>query len=161
RLVIFDMLLSVCMTVSVLAAFEALEGSAAAPGAAPEADRPGLAGPLFFAAAGVGTICKGPVALVGPFLIALAWSLLRRKPRALLRLRPAGGLLIYAAIVVPWLALASLRNPGYLRYAIVGENLERMTSNRFQTARPFWFYAQVLLPGMFPWIVLGLAGAWN
>jgi len=29
-----------------------------------------------------------------------------------------------------------------------------MTSNRFETARPFYFYVKVVLPGLFPWIVL-------
>jgi 4-amino-4-deoxy-L-arabinose transferase-like glycosyltransferase len=150
RIVIFDMALCVCMTGSVLAAFEAMEG---------EGRLARVAGAAFFAAAGVGTIVKGPVALAVPFLVALAWALLTRRPRRLGRLGWMSGLLIYAAIVAPWLWLASARNPGYLEYATIGENLDRMTSNRFQTSRPFWFYLKIILPGLFPWIVFCLAAA--
>src|SRR3989454_9945790 len=147
RIVIFDMMLTFCMTVAALAAFEALESE-------PRRRLPGM---LFFAAAGVGTICKGPVALVVPLLVAVAWALARGRPRALGRLRFGTGTLLYFVIVIPWLILVETRNPGYLHYAIIGENLQRMTSNRFETARPFYFYAKVVLPGLFPWIVYAAA----
>ena len=142
RIVIFDMMLTFCMTVSCLMAFEAMEGG---PGRLPAA--------LIFVCAGIGTITKGPVALAVPLLVAVAWALLRRRPGMLKRLGWLQGLALYAAVVVPWLVLVESRNPGYLRYAIIGENLERMTSNRFETSRPFWFYAKVILPGLFPWIL--------
>src|SRR5262249_5465968 len=151
RIVIFDMMLTFCMTVAALSAFLALES---------EPPRR-LHGLLFFAAAGLGTICKGPVALVVPLLVAVVWALLRRKPRELWRLRFGLGALVYLAIIAPWLILVESRHPGYLRYAIVGENLERMTSNRFETARPFFFYAKVVLPGLFPWVVLCAIAAWR
>jgi len=165
RLVIFDMMLNFCMMVSALAAFEALEGAPAVadPGAAAGrrgATRPGRrAAILFFAAAGVGTITKGPVAFVVPFLVAVAWALLRGRPRLLGRLRWGLGGLIYAAIVVPWLSLAAVANPGYLEYAVVGENLRRMSSNMFETARPFYFYLKIIIPGLFPWILYAAASA--
>src|SRR5258706_6327539 len=108
---------------------------------------------LFFVSAGIGTITKGPVALAAPLLVAIAWALIRRRPGMLKSLGWLQGLLLYAAIVVPWLVMVESRNPGYLRYAIIGENLERMTSNRFETSRPFYFYAKVILPCLFPWIL--------
>ena len=151
RIVIFDMMLTFCMTVAALAAFEALESER----------RRILPGILFFAAGGIGTISKGPVALVLPLLVAIVWAFARKRPRALGRLRFGTGALVYFAIIVPWLVLVESRNPGYLRYAIVGENLERMTSNRFETARPFYFYARVVLPGLFPWIILCAVAGWR
>jgi 4-amino-4-deoxy-L-arabinose transferase-like glycosyltransferase len=148
RIVIFDMMLTFCMTVSTLMAFEAMEGDARR-----------LPAALFFVSAGLGTITKGPVALAAPLLVAVAWALLRRRPGLLKRLGWIQGLVLYAAVVVPWLVLVESRNPGYLRYAVIGENLERMTSNRFETSRPFWFYAKVILPGLFPWILYAGAAA--
>jgi len=155
RLVIFDMLLLVWTTTSTLLFYEAMEG-----------ERPsrwlGVAG---FAAAGLGTITKGPVALVVPLLVAVAWALVERRPALLLRLRPGAGMLAYAVVVLPWLLVVERRHPGFLAYAVLGENLARMTANPYDTARPFHFYLQVILPGLFPWILLlaaqGIGLAWS
>src|SRR5262245_34786246 len=144
RLVIFDMTLLLFTTIAVVAAFETIE-----------AERPGRLLPAaFFAAAGLGTITKGPVALVMPLLVAVAWALVRGEPRRLGRLRWGQGMAIYLAVVAPWALLVESLHPGYLNYALLGENLARMTANPYDTARPFHFYARVLLPGLFPWIVL-------
>jgi hypothetical protein len=151
RIVIFDMMLTLCMTASALAAYEAMEGE--------DGSRSRVAGPVFFAAAGIGTIVKGPVAFVVPALVALAWAFARRRPALLGRLLWGRGMLVYAAIVFPWLTLVSLRNPGFLRYALLGENIQRMSSNKFETGRPVWFYLTVLLPGLFPWILYPAAAA--
>ncbi|HEU4403172.1 MAG TPA: glycosyltransferase family 39 protein [Candidatus Polarisedimenticolia bacterium] len=151
RLVIFDMMLCLCTSAGAIAAFEALEG---------DERSARLAAPILFAAAGVGTLTKGPVALLIPLLVAVAWTLLRGRPGLLRRLRFGRGLLLYAAIVLPWLALVAARNPGYLDYALIGENLGRLHSNRFQTSRPWHFYLGVIIPGLFPWIVyVGVAAA--
>lgn len=163
RTVIFDMMLTFCMTGSGLAAFAALEGDDARPGACGAgALRRALAGGVFFAAAGLGTITKGPVALVAPLLVATAWALAGRRPGALRRLGFGPGLAIYAAIVLPWVTVVALRNPGYLRYAIIGENLQRMMTDTFETSQPFYWYAGIVLPGFFPWILYAgaAAGRW-
>jgi 4-amino-4-deoxy-L-arabinose transferase-like glycosyltransferase len=155
RLVIFDMLLLVWTTTSTLLFYEAMEG-----------ERPSrFAGIAGFALAGIGTITKGPVALVVPLLVAVAWALVRRRPGLLARLRPGMGFLAYIAVILPWLLLVERRHPGFLSYAILGENLARMTANPYDTARPFHFYARVVLPGLFPWILLllvqGIAAGWG
>ena len=147
RLVIFDMLLLLCTTVSILAAYRVLEED--------EPDR--RAALLVFAAGAAGTLVKGPVALLMPLAVAIVWAIVRRAPGRLKRLGWGAGLALYAAMVLPWLLLVEHRHPGYLRYAIIGENLGRVTSDTYETARPFFFYTKVVLPGLFPWIVLVLA----
>jgi 4-amino-4-deoxy-L-arabinose transferase-like glycosyltransferase len=147
RLVIFDMMLLLCTTASIVASFEAMEG-----------DGRGRAAPaVAFLAAGAGTLVKGPVALLVPLLVAAAWSLVRRRPSLLLRLRWGQGLLLYLAVVAPWAWLVEARNPGFLRYALLGENLARMAANPYDTQRPIHFYLKVIAPGAFPAIVLCLA----
>jgi 4-amino-4-deoxy-L-arabinose transferase-like glycosyltransferase len=154
RLVIFDMMLLVWTTAATLLFYEAMEGEGA----------PRFAGIAGFALAGAGTITKGPVALVVPLLVAVVWALARRQPRLLLRLRPGPGFLAYLAVILPWLLLVESRHPGFLSYAILGENLARMTANPYDTQRPFHFYLRVVVPGLFPWILLllvqGIAAAW-
>jgi 4-amino-4-deoxy-L-arabinose transferase-like glycosyltransferase len=144
RLVIFDMMLLVCTATATILFFEAMESDRPRPG-------PALLG---FAAAGVGTITKGPVALVVPLLVAVSWAAVSRRFALLKRLRAGSGLLVYLALVLPWALLVESRNPGFLSYALLGENLARMTANPYETTRPFYFYAHILAPGLFPWIVL-------
>jgi len=144
RLVIFDMLLLLFTTLSTMAAFEAME-----------AERPcRVAAILFFVAAALGTMTKGPVALVVPLLVAVTWAFVSGRPALLGRLRWGTGLPIYLALIAPWPLLIEARHPGYLRYAVLGENLARMTANPYETARPFHFYAKVIVPGLFPWLLL-------
>lgn len=147
RLVIFDMMLLLCTTASTIAFYETMEGEG----------RGRLASAAGFLAAGFGTIVKGPVALLGPLLVVAAWALWRRRPGLLLRLRWGQGLLLYLAVISPWLYLVESRNPGFLRYALLGENLARMAANPYDTQRPFLFYAKVIAPGAFPWIVFCVA----
>lgn len=147
RLVIFDMMLLVCTTVAVMAAYEAIES---------ERPRRGLAA-IFFVACGLGTITKGPVALVVPLLVAIAWVLVTRRPRRLGRLHWGTGIVLYLLVVAPWALAVERLHPGFLDYALVGENLKRMSADPFDTARPFHFYLQVLVPGLFPWLILILA----
>ena len=155
RLVIFDMLLLVWTTATTLLFYEAMEGEASWRWS-------GVAG---FALAGIGTITKGPVALVVPLLVAVVWAFVSGEPRRLARLRAGVGLLAYLAVILPWLLVVEHRHPGFLAYAVLGENLARMTANPYDTARPFHFYLRVILPGLFPWIVLllaqGIASAWD
>jgi 4-amino-4-deoxy-L-arabinose transferase-like glycosyltransferase len=147
RLVIFDMLLLLCTTATTIAFYETMEGEG----------RGRLASAAGFLSAGIGTLVKGPVALLGPLLVVAAWALWRRRPGLLLRLRWGQGLLLYLAVVSPWLYLVESRNPGFLRYAVLGENLARMAANPYDTQRPFLFYAKVMAPGAFPWIVFCVA----
>lgn len=155
RLVIFDMLLLVWTTAGTLLFYEAMES-----------ERPRRwAGVAGFALAGIGTITKGPVALVVPLLVAITWAFVSGQPRLLARLRPGIGFLAYFAVIVPWLVLIEHRHPGFLAYAVLGENLARMTANPYDTQRPFHFYLRVIVPGLFPWIVLlvaqGTASLWD
>jgi 4-amino-4-deoxy-L-arabinose transferase-like glycosyltransferase len=150
RTVIFDMPLTLCMTASAMAAFEAMEGD-------PQGGR--RAGPIFFAAAGLGTLIKGPIALFGPLLIATAWAFARGRPALLRRLRWGWGIAIYAAIVLPWVLLTAARHPGYLGYALLSENVLRIATDGFDRAKPFYFYGKILLPGFFPWILLVISAA--
>lgn len=149
RTVIFDMMLTFFMTLGIFAAFHAIEGDG-------RASLPGL---IFFAAAGLGTITKGPVALVAPLLVATAWAFATKRPGTLRRLGFGPGLLLYAAIVLPWVTFMALRNRGFLQYAVIGENLQRMATDRFETSQPFYWYLGIVMPGFFPWILYAAAAS--
>lgn len=107
---------------------------------------------LAGAAAGLGFLMKGPVALVIPavVLIPIWW----REGR-LTRLRPREvGLATaaFALIGLPWYAaMTAVHGIAYLDSFFVGDNLERFATDRFNDPRPIWFYVPIVIGGMLPW----------
>ena len=79
----------------------------------------------FFAALGLGMLAKGPVAVVLVAVPIVAWCLVHRRWADLRRLPWLRGTALAVAICAPWYVAAEIKTPGFLRYFIVGENLER------------------------------------
>jgi 4-amino-4-deoxy-L-arabinose transferase-like glycosyltransferase len=111
---------------------------------------------LSWACMGIGTITKGPVAIIVPLLTLAAWGLITGVPlRRYFALRAWPWALLTG---LPWLITVSLRRPDFPYYAIVYESLERVATSTVGRTRPFWFFVPVLLAGSFPWIVPAVAG---
>lgn len=71
---------------------------------------------LFWACLGVGFLLKGLIAIVFPVAaVALFWFF-TGEWREWRRLRPFSGVALMLAIAVPWLVLATLRNPPYFDF---------------------------------------------
>lgn len=103
------------------------------------------------AALGLGTLCKGPVALLLGGAIALGWILLERRRREIRRIPLFACIAIYAAIVVPWFAIAEARNPGFFHFFFLEQNVERFLTSSEHGWGP-WFFIPVVLGGAWPWI---------
>lgn len=157
-----DLPLTFCITLGIWAALRAVDSGyrRAGPSGLVTSGTAGPFGPavqwwaLAGFGAGAGFLMKGPVALVVPavVLLPIAWRERRR-----LRLDVRGMLLatLTAAIVgLPWYVAMWLEHgDAYVQSFFVGDNLERFTTERFNDARPFWFYLPVLLGGLIPWSV--------
>jgi len=101
--------------------------------------------------AALGTLTKGPVALVLSGGVAAVYLLIERRGRELAQVPWIGGGLIYAAITVPWFALVSLRNPGFLSFFLIHEHLQRYAVSTEHLWGPYFFLV-VVVAGMWPWI---------
>jgi 4-amino-4-deoxy-L-arabinose transferase-like glycosyltransferase len=138
RFVNVDMTLTACVAIGVLAGLAWLE-------------RPdGRGAPLVpWIAAGLGTLVKGPIALVltlGP--LALAWALARPRPRPGLG-RLVAGLAITAAIAAAlWVPVGLLDASYVLHFA--GTNVARLGAEA-PHASPLWYYAVWLPALLLPW----------
>src|SRR6266481_820728 len=77
----------------------------------------------LYAALGVGVLAKGLVPLVLAGLPIAAVTLRDRGWRGVARLRPGLGLLVLAAIVVPWHVAAALRHPGFAWDYVVNQHV--------------------------------------
>ena len=145
-----------CLILVAVSAFEAFRS---------EQSNPRSAGLLFWAAAGLAVLAKGPIGVVLPVgiaLITLAWD---RKLARLRHFAPLSGPLVFAAIVAAWAVPASLWNPEL--YSVTDSLREHFVDRAMQGmhhAQPFWYYAKALPPLLFPWTLLvpgALVLAWR
>ncbi|MDE2572926.1 MAG: glycosyltransferase family 39 protein [bacterium] len=107
--------------------------------------------------AALGTLAKGPVALVMPALVVLPFILWNtRYGKGWPRLSPrawAAGVGLFCAVALPWFAAVYGREGP----AFVGAFLGQYTFGRYlgvvenQTG-PIWYYVPVVILGFFPWV---------
>jgi len=143
RAAVTDMLLTLFVTLAILAGVEALQESAPGRGWAV----------VGWAAMGLAVLVKGPVGLVIPG-IALGGTLLvfRELRRGLTRLFPWQGLALFAAITFPWYVLVLAANGwAFVEGFVIKHHVTRYTGVISSHAGPLWFYLPVALVGFFPW----------
>jgi 4-amino-4-deoxy-L-arabinose transferase-like glycosyltransferase len=120
---------------------------------------------VAWAAAGFGVLTKGPVGLVLPLLVALAYGLVCGRP--LRRIFHPIGIAVFVGIVAPWFLAVTARHPEFPHYAFVRETFERVATDRMNRTAPFWYFVPLLVGGALPWVLLpltapgGLAAAWR
>ncbi len=108
---------------------------------------------IFYASVAIGTLAKGPVAilLVGGIITVFAiaqrdWAFIRRSLWI-------PGVLIFGLIALPWYLLVQLRNPEFFRIFIWQHNFARFGTNLYHHPQPVWFYLPVILLALVPWTI--------
>ena len=147
-----DMLVAGCISATtVLLAHAALAMERAMP------YRSALAG--AYALAALGVLAKGLIGVMIPALVLTAWLLAQGHWRLVLRLIWLPGVLLFAAIAMPWFLAMQARFPGFMHYFFVVQHVQRFAGSGFNNVQPLWFYPAVLglmsLPGL-PWLVRAL-----
>lgn len=147
RTVIFDATLTLFVTVALVAFYEAVERRVA-----------GLDAWVWTVLAwfgmGAAILTKGPIGLALPLMVAAPYAWWRRANVAVWT--PAGPLAC-AALVLPWVVLASRDVPDLVEYALVTETAHRLTSGLGRTG-PWWYFVPILLAGTLPWSAALVAG---
>jgi len=145
-----------CLILVALSAFESFRAGDAA------GRKSGL---LFWSAAGLAVLAKGPVGVLIPVGIALTVLALDRNLSAWKRFAPWSGPLVFAAIVASWILAASLWGDG--TYSVWGA-FEKHVLNRaihgMHHKQPPWYYLTVLPVQLLPWSALvpgALVYAWR
>jgi 4-amino-4-deoxy-L-arabinose transferase-like glycosyltransferase len=118
----------------------------------------------MYLAIGLGVLTKGPIAIALPGVVFASYLLLHRELGRIRSMMLPAGVLIIAAVVVPWYAALYVRD-GWepIRSFLVGENVARYTNGLgVDAVRPLWFYAPVIFSDSFPWSIFlfGAAAAW-
>jgi 4-amino-4-deoxy-L-arabinose transferase-like glycosyltransferase len=146
RLVMPDMTLTFFITGALLAFYSIAENSA---------ERPKISRAIsLYAAIAMGTLIKGPVALIVPALVIFCFLLVTGNWVVLKRLHILIGVAVCLAIVTPWYVWVEVRNPGYLRYFLWDEHLLRYSTTRFGRSNPWYYFLVVIGLGFLPWSLL-------
>ena len=110
--------------------------------------------PLFllgYAAMGFAVLAKGPVGVLLPVTIIGLFLISKRQLIFLRKMQVGWGICILFAIAAPWYILISLKDPDYVGYFFIKQNLGNFFSADVRHPKPFYFYVPVLMGGMFPW----------
>jgi 4-amino-4-deoxy-L-arabinose transferase-like glycosyltransferase len=123
------------------------------------------AGLLFWTAAGLAVLAKGPVGVLIPAGIALTVLALDRELGSFRRFAPWAGPAVFAAILGSWIVFATVSGHG--EYSVWGA-FEKHVLNRaihgMHHKQPPWYYLTVLPVQLLPWSALvpgALVLAWR
>ena len=111
----------------------------------------------FYVFIAFGALAKGPVAPVLAAMIIVAFAFAKGDGRLILRTLWVPGILLFAALALPWYADVQIRNPQFFREFILEHNLARFATNLYHHKEPFWYYVPVMLIALTPWSVFALA----
>ena len=115
---------------------------------------------LFFLAAGLGTLAKGPVGLLPPLLAIVAFALLSGERSRLREMRIGSGLAIWAGTVLLWLVPGALTGgAGYLETLVIKQNVTRF-ADPWHHFQPFYYYLTTVPADFFPWTFFFPGALW-
>ena len=157
RLLTLDGLLTLWVSVAMLAIYRASEPDAPARDAgSPLAGASGSNRRSWWIAAalacGFGVLTKGPIALVlvAPPILAHRWLV----GGPAISWRAWGGFLAIVAFVnLPWYVAACIRQPEFVSHFLWQHNVQRFVEP-FDHVRPVWFYVPIVLYGLMPILLL-------
>jgi hypothetical protein len=117
-----------------------------------------------WAACAAAVLAKGLIGIVLPALVIGPWLLAQGRWREMLRLLHPLGLLLFAALALPWFAAMQMRHPGFFDYFVMEQHFRRFAQSNFNNVHPAWFYFAVLPALTLPWsgwAFAALAQAWR
>ncbi|GAB6062384.1 ArnT family glycosyltransferase [Deferrisoma palaeochoriense] len=148
RMVTTDLLLCLCQTVALTAAYEIWNGSAG------RGERIAL-----YLALGAAFLTKGPVGWIVPLLVLLAFlPFHRRGATEQARWGLAWGVPLALAVALPWYAYAVGAVPGLLDYFLGGQIASRLKEGGMGHPHPWHYYLYVFPALGLPWALLAPAG---
>lgn len=109
-----------------------------------------------WAALALGTLTKGPVAVVLPAGAVLIYSIWQRDLALWKNLHLFKGLILFLLITAPWFVTVSVANPEFAEFFFIHEHLERYTSQVHKREGPLYYFIPYLLVGLCPWLLISL-----
>lgn len=109
----------------------------------------------FYIFCGLAVLAKGPIGIVLPVLVVVAFLLFLGNLRTVLReMQVVRGTLVFLLIAIPWYVLVIQANgQRYIDEFFGYHNVTRFTDAVNNHEAPWFFYLPVILLGFFPWAV--------
>jgi 4-amino-4-deoxy-L-arabinose transferase-like glycosyltransferase len=98
----------------------------------------------------LGTLTKGPVALLLGAAIAMLWLAFEGRSHDALEIPWLKCIALYLGLTLPWFIVVTRRNPGFLQFFIIHEHFERFIESTEHSWGP-WFYVPITIAGTWPW----------
>jgi 4-amino-4-deoxy-L-arabinose transferase-like glycosyltransferase len=108
---------------------------------------------LAWASMGLAMITKGPVTFVLVLFVVIPYAWKRKALRVVF---PLLGLVLFAAVIAPWVWGVTQVVPEFLRYIVVTETAERMATKALQRTGPPWYFIPYLIGGALPWSIVAI-----
>lgn len=107
---------------------------------------------LAFAMIGLGTLTKGPIAILIPLAVSAMFFALEKELRAWIRaMFDPAGIMLFLLIVAPWYTLEYLdQGMAFIEGFILKHNVSRFNTPLEQHTGSLWYYFPVLLLGLMP-----------
>ncbi len=106
---------------------------------------------LLYLFSALAFLAKGLIGVVFPFGVLFIWLIISRRWRETFRLVSPVGILLFAAVTLPWLILVQQANPDFFRFFFIQEHLQRYATRMHGRYQPFYFYLPIILAGTLPW----------
>ncbi len=113
---------------------------------------------LAYSFAGLAILTKGLIGIVIPMMVIGLWILCLNRWKTLLKMRLISGIIIIAAINLPWFLLVQYHNPDFFHYFFYNQQIHRYLTQHFNSRHGYWFYPFILVVGTLPWSICFLAG---
>lgn len=104
-----------------------------------------------YACAALATLTKGFIGIILPGGILFFWLLLTRSWREMKTYRLFTGISLFLIIALPWHIIAQLRNPEFLQYYVLDQQILRYFTHISGREQALWFLPVILLSGILPW----------
>jgi 4-amino-4-deoxy-L-arabinose transferase-like glycosyltransferase len=117
---------------------------------------------LGYVAAALALLSKGLIGVLIPGMILLPWLIFSGHWRRIPALLHPLGLIVFLAIVSPWLYFAQQKYPNFLHYFFIEQQFDRFGGTEFNNKQPVFFYVACLVVSFLPWLLLiGTKYSWK
>ena len=119
---------------------------------------------VTWAALAGATLSKGPIGIVLPAGVLVAYTAVTRDYALWRRLHPVSGVALYLALTAPWFIAVARHNPEFMQFFFVHEHFQRFFTDAHRRPGSWYYFFPLVAAGSLPWLFLlayGVRRAWR